>query len=114
MKTIVYINFILTITLVGAVVWLFVYQKPSELVTQIPSQYVDQCGESCKKQITENVATALSTVSAIPKETVKTVIITPAPLKTKLQTAYIPINGPITTTSTTWYDAPRNRILFRF
>ena len=106
MKIVVYINFILTLSLIGVVVWLAVYQKPKELITQTLPQYIDQCGESCKKQITDNVAVALSTVSATPKETVKTVTITPVPSKSKTQIAYIPISGPITTTSSTWYDAP--------
>ena len=51
MKIIVYINFILTLTLIGVVVWLIAYQKPRELITQTTPQYIDQCGESCKKQI---------------------------------------------------------------
>ena len=106
MKIVVYINFILTLSLIGVVVWLAVYQKPKELITQTLPQYIDQCGETCKKQITDNVAVALSTVSATPKETVKTVTITPVPSKSKTQIAYIPISGPITTTSSTWYDAP--------
>lgn len=107
MKTIVYINFILTLLLIGAFFWLFAYQKPRELVKQsLQPQYIDQCGDACKKQIADNVASAMSTISAIPKEVVKTVTLTPAPSKAKAQTAYIPIVGPIITTSSDWYDAP--------
>lgn len=106
MKIIVYINFVLTLLLIGVVVWLFAYQKPKELVTQTTPQYVDRCGEDCKKQIADNIAAALSTISGTPKEVVKTVTITPVPSKAKTQTAYIPIAGPITTTSSEWYDAP--------
>lgn len=106
MKILVYINFILTIILIGAVVWLFLYQKPSELVTQTLPQYIDQCGDNCKKQITDNVAVALSTISTVPKEITKTVTVTvtPIPTKPKAQTAYIPIAGPLSSTSKDWYD----------
>lgn len=107
MKIVVYINFILTLILLGGFVWLWAYQRPSELVTQsIQPQYIDQCGESCKKQINESLTNALSTVSATPKEIIKTVVVTPLPSKSKTQIAYIPISGPISTTSTDWYDAP--------
>ncbi|MEK7168827.1 MAG: hypothetical protein AAB778_02340 [Patescibacteria group bacterium] len=108
MKTLVYINFILTLVLIGVVVWLFTFNKPKEIVTQIRQdatdsiQYIDKCGEDCKKQIEEIIAK--NTVT--PTETVKTITITPAPVKAKAQTAYIPIGGPITTTSSDWYDAP--------
>lgn len=113
MKTIVYINFILTLLLIGAVAWIFVYQKPKEIVNQVipnttnsNTESVDSCGEVCKKQIADSVSVALSTISATPKEVVKTVTLTQAPTKLKAQTAYIPIAGPITTTSSDWYDAP--------
>lgn len=107
MKTIVYINFILTLVLSVAVVCLFVFNKPKEIVTQIRQdatdsiQYIDKCGEDCKKQIEEIGAKNIVT----PTEIVKTITITPAPIKTKMQTAYVPINGPFSTTSTDWYDA---------
>lgn len=114
MKTLVYLNFILTLILIGGFVWLFAYQKPSELVTQTLPQYIDQCGESCKKQITDSISEALSTISATPMEVVKTVTITPAPAKSKTQTAYIPILGPITSTSTDWYDAPGTEFYLNF
>lgn len=61
--------------------------------------YVDKCGDECKKQIEE-------IVSKSKVGTVKTVTLTPAPSKAKTQTAYIPIAGPITSTSSGWYDAP--------
>jgi len=107
-KIIVYINFVLTLGLIGVVVWLAVYQKPKELITQTFPQYIDQCGEECeiqfkdyKKQIEEIVARNSKS------ETVKTVTITPAPVitaKPKSQTAYIPIAGPLSSTSKDWYD----------
>ena len=105
-KILVYINFILTLALIGAFVWFFVYQKPKELVTQTPPQYIDQCGEECKKQIADSLSLSLSTISAVPKETTVpvTVVVTPVPTKTKTQTAYIPIAGPLSSTSKDWYD----------
>lgn len=112
MKIVVYINFILTLILSGAVVWLFAFQKPKEVVTpdskKVVSevQYVDKCGEDCKLEIDKKISESVSTISGGTKEIVKTVTITPAPTKAKSQTAYIPIVGPITTTSSDWYDAP--------
>lgn len=109
MKVIVYINFILTLLLIGGFVWLFAYQKPrgKELITQQTTpQYIDQCGDECRTQINKKISESISTISGNTKETVKTVTITPAPVKAKTQTAYIPIAGPINTTSSNWYDAP--------
>jgi len=108
MKTIVYINFILTLLLIGAFFWLFVFRKPEQIINNTNTDgsnnisYVDKCGEDCKKQIEE-------IISKNKIETIKTVTITPAPVviaKAKTQIAYIPIAGPITTTSSSWYDAP--------
>lgn len=116
MKIIVYINFILTLLLVGAFIWLIAFQKQKNIVTSqnIPNtvstanniQYIDDCGDTCKKQINDSIAASLSTVSAGTKETIKTVTVTPAPVKSKAQIAYIPIPGNVTTTSSDWYDAP--------
>ena len=110
MKTLVYINFVLTLVLIVAVVWLFIFQKPKEIVTQsvqdTANNIFDKCGEDCKLQIDKKISESISTISGSTKEIVKTVTITPAPTKTKAQTAYIPIVGPITTTSSDWYDAP--------
>lgn len=120
MKNIVYINFVLTIILIGVVTWLLVYQKTKDVTVQtLPNstnstQYIDECGEICKKQIADNVAAALSTISASPKEVTKTVTVTPVPSKTKSQTAYIPIAGSITTTSSEWYDAPGTEFYLDF
>lgn len=107
----------MTLILIGVVVWLFAYQKPRELITQTTPQYIDQCGESCKKQIMDNITVALSTVSATPKETVKTVTITPLPVvtaKAKAQTAYIPIAGPLSSTSKDWYDLAGTEFYLNF
>lgn len=103
MKIIVYINFVLTIILIGCFTWfIFYYQKPEKVINQTINttetvqgenkiEYIDKCGEDCKKQIEEIVLK-----NTKPTETVKTVS----------QIAYIPISGSISTTSSTWYDAP--------
>jgi hypothetical protein len=113
MKVAVYLNFVLTIILIGLFSWFFFYQRPRDLSNKIApvvadneTKYVDQCGDLCKKQIADSINSALSTTSATTKELVKTVTVTPAPTVKKSQTAYIPIAGPITTTSSDWYDAP--------
>lgn len=110
MKILIYLNFILTLTLIGAVVWLFAYQKPKELITETLPQYIDQCGDSCKKQIEE-------IVSNNKVETIKTVTVTPVPAitsKSKSQTAYIPIAGPLSSTSKDWYDLSGTEFYLNF
>lgn len=105
MKIIVYINFVLTVILIGCFIWfIFYYQKPEKIINQAIQgenkiEYVDKCGDECRKQIEE-------IVSKNTTETIKTVTITPVPVKSKTQIAYIPISGSISTTSSTWYDAP--------
>jgi len=94
MKTIVYINFILTIFLIGGFFWLLIYQKPKEVTTQIIKEIV-----YAKPEITPVES----------KEVIRTVYVTPAPTTTTFkrnQTTYVPIIGPISTTSIDWYDAP--------
>ena len=72
--------------------------------TQTLIQKVDICGEDCKKEVNDIVSKAISTVSGTT--TTKTIIqketATETPSK---KTAYIPLSGPITTTSTGWVDA---------
>lgn len=113
MKIIVYINFILTLCLIGGFAWFMVSQKPQNIVSKVGQQeneksvsYVDTCGIECKKQIETSVSSSVATLSAKPIETIKTVSVTPIPSKTKPQFSYISISGPITTTSSSWYDAP--------
>lgn len=111
MKTLVYINFVLTLLLIGVFSWFFALQK-TNLTKVTPNvstnniEYVDSCGTECKRQIDESISNSLSTVSATPKEVIKTVTVTPIPVTPKKQIAYIPIAGTVTTTSTDWYDAP--------
>ncbi len=113
MKIIVYLNFVLTTILIGVVVWIVVFQKPKVIYNETQSNpvnntsYIDKCGEDCKKQIEEIVKENTKLVAEpSPKEVVKTVVITPIPVATKTQIAYIPIAGSVTTTSSDWYDAP--------
>ncbi len=114
MKIIVYINFILTLLLIGTVAWLIGYQKPK--VNDISNnlspkediiQYIDKCGEDCKKQIVEIInSNKNSEVEAKSDENTKTTVTTSVPVVTKTQIAYIPISGTVTTTSSDWYDVP--------
>ena len=112
MKTVVYINFILTIFLIGAFVWLLVFQNTKNVVTQVISN--DVCESDCKKQIEETVAKFISTISASTKESVTNIVVTPKPQTAKIQFGYIPITGPITTTSTEWYNAPGTEFYLDF
>lgn len=70
--------------------------------TQNVIQKVDTCGEDCKSQINDIVSKAISSVSGTTKTPVQKEPATETPSK---KTAYIPLSGPITTTSTDWVDA---------
>lgn len=61
----------------------------------------NSCSERCKDEIETKVSQAISTVSANK-------LTTPQPAQvvtSETKTAYIPLSGPITTTSTGWVDA---------
>lgn len=61
----------------------------------------DSCGEACKKEIERAVTGAIATISATPKSVVqKTASVS------QNQTVYIPLGGPVSTTSTQWVDVP--------
>lgn len=96
-KFLLYFNFVLTLCLIAVVSWLFFFQKPTSQATSLVEKVststvdTDSCGEKCKEQI---------------KEIVKTVTTTPVTTTTKRQYAYIPLSGPISTTSTEWTDMP--------
>jgi len=77
-------------------------QGPVETLEEPGTIAVDTCGEACLKKIQEEVASAISTISATPKTT--TGITTPA--SAKKNTSYIGLNGPVSTTSTQWIDIP--------
>ncbi|MEK7061134.1 MAG: hypothetical protein AAB954_00550 [Patescibacteria group bacterium] len=65
-------------------------------------QQIDTCGEECKREVNDIVSKAISTVSGTTKTTIQKVVATETPSK---KTAYIPLSGPITTTSMAWIDA---------
>jgi hypothetical protein len=99
MKTIIYINFILTLLIIGFLGWYVIFEKvQSEEIIPTPSPTLSSA--------TLSPTTILPSVLPTPKETVKIITITPAPSTNRSQTTYIPITGPITSTSTDWYDAP--------
>lgn len=70
--------------------------------TIVKTQGVDACGSECKKEINKAVADAISTISGQTK-TVTAQTTTPG--TSQKQTVFIPLAGPITTTSTDWVDA---------
>lgn len=74
---------------------------PSSGEKQITTQNIDTCGEECKKVIEDVVSKAISTISA----TAQTPVQSGAPTPKERQTTYIPLAGPITTTSMDWVDA---------
>lgn len=97
MKIIIYINFILTLVIVGFLVWkeTVFLTLPISVSTVLPTIIPSTI-----------IPTTLPTVLPTPKEIVKIITITPVPSTIRSQTTYIPITGPITTTSTDWYDVP--------
>lgn len=123
MKILVYLNFVITIFLVAGFTWIVTSTSAlrknvnpqdsieiSDLVdtsngiddTQTQD---DNCGEVCKEEIKNQVEKAVSNFT--PQKTeIKTVLVTPASQSKALQVSYIPISGPLNTTSTDWYDAP--------
>lgn len=113
----IYLKFFLVISIVVLSVLLFflfkrVYKVESYLAgfsketkngeTQTLVQNVDICGEECKKEVNDIVSKAISTVSATTKTAVQKETATEPSSK---KTVYIPLSGPITTTSTDWVDA---------
>jgi Flp pilus assembly protein TadG len=60
----------------------------------------DSCSEVCKKEIENKISQAVATISATKTTISKSTIVS----KSEAKTAYIPLSGPITTTSTGWVD----------
>lgn len=58
------------------------------------------CSKECQKLIEDKISQAISTISATNTSTPKSTVIS----KTESKTAYIPLAGPITSTSTGWVD----------
>lgn len=114
MKILIYFNFFLTLLLLGAVSWLLVANNKTTVSTPTPQVElnvatnkpdVNDCGDECIKKINDAVTQALSSKSVTVNETAK--VVTPSlPEQLKTQVSYIPLSGPITTTSSNWYDAP--------
>ena len=78
-----------------------VSQETKNGETQTLIQKVDICNEDCKKEINDIVSKAISTVSG----TTKTIVQSETAAPKEKQTTYIPLSGPITTTSMNWVDA---------
>ena len=86
----------------------------NELANTIPSlsisqdgkvERVDVCGEDCKSEIEKSVSEAIATLSGETKTTIVKETVTQTSPKVQ-QVSYIPLAGPITSTSTDWVDAP--------
>lgn len=111
-KVLVYLNLVLTLLLMGGFYWLVFIYKPLVNYSQFQSQSqvgVDRCGEECKKQIELEVESKIAALptTAPSKETTTVVekVVSGTPTKST-QTTYISLTGPITTTSSSWYDVP--------
>jgi len=108
MKRFINYYFIASVVVLSVVLlFLFrrVYKIESFLATlknETLIQEVDICGEDCKSQINDIVSKAVSSVSGTTKTAVQK---EPATEAVSKKTAYIPLSGPITTTSTGWVDA---------
>ena len=75
-------------------------QKQEVNITPV-SEVNDECGEVCKSQVYKAVAEAIATISGSLKTPTQTFL-----PSTKTQTVYIPLDGPVSTTSTAWIDMP--------
>ena len=115
MKILVYFNFFLTLLLLGTVSWVLVSKDttkdsiptPQDVIIETTNNSgVNDCGNECIKRINDAVSQAVSSMSGTIKESTKIVISTPLSKQLKTQVSYIPLSGPITTTSSSWYDAP--------
>lgn len=73
---------------------------------QQEQKVLDTCGENCKNEIAKEVSEAIASNSAKTKTTTTQVVTPSVTLPKQKSTAYIPLSGPVTTTSTTWVDAP--------
>ena len=71
---------------------------------------IDTCGDECKKIVEELISRAVSTISATSKTSIKPTVIK----QEGKRTAYIPLAGPITSTSTDWTDAAGTDVYIDF
>lgn len=58
------------------------------------------CSEECQKEIEDKINQAISTISATKTTAPKSTVVS----KSESKTAYVPLSGPITSTSTEWVD----------
>lgn len=75
--------------------------------SEVSSSQSDSCGEACKKEIEKAVSEALVefSLAPLPANSANPTAAPKTSSPTKTQLAYIPLGGPITTTSTSWVDA---------
>lgn len=124
-KILIYFNLCLTLLIGGMFVWFLINpayfldnknsQSPSQLnfsvsedntkTGAISAEATDNCGEKCIEQINQAVVKALAN-SQGQLTTTKTPTPAAIPQTQRQQVSYIPISGPITTTSSSWIDAP--------
>lgn len=64
------------------------------------------CGSECKKEIRKSVSDAIATIAAVPKTIIKT------QSQKSQQTSYISLDGTVSTTGTSWVDAPGIEVAF--
>lgn len=103
-----FLKYYFLVSIIGLSLGLILLHRQIKQITIPPAQKeikiekIDICGEECRKQIEEQVAKAMATVSAGKKTTT----VTTASTDSTEKTAFIPLSGPISTTSTDWYGAP--------
>lgn len=66
---------------------------------------IDVCGDACKSEIEKAISEAIAALSGETKTTAVKKTVTQVVQKEQ-QVSYIPLAGPITTTSTDWVDVP--------
>jgi hypothetical protein len=115
-KFLTYFNSIVIIVLVIGFSWLLYTQKTNNVIGISDNNFQQSlnksasfdCTDDCKKAISDEVARILS-----KQDTKSRAVATPTPQPRVVATpmsakqmTYIPLNGPVTTTSTSWYDLP--------
>ena len=96
---------------VGSYFFLYSLNQKIDQITPLKEESVEpqsskeeadfECKEECKAEIERVVNSTIATISATPKTTYQ------APsVPSKTQTVYIPLDGPVITTSTQWVDIP--------
>lgn len=65
-----------------------------------------ECGLDCRSEIKKAVSDAIATIAAVPKTIIKT------QSQKSQQTSYISLDGTVSTTGTSWVDAPGIEVAF--